>query len=107
MTDNNDENVMEKDPVTKKKDKVEKPRLFKVLILNDDYSSFQLVIEILQKHFRKSLEEAEAITQSVHKTGVGVAGVYTLEIAETRALAAMEDAKAMECPLQLKLQPEE
>ena len=106
MTDRN-ENVMEKDPTTKKKDKVEKPRMWKVIILNDDYTNFETVIEILQTHFRKTLEEADAIAQTVHKTGSGVAGIYQLEIAETRAYAAMEDAKAKEMPLQLKLSPEE
>lgn len=106
MTDKN-ENVMEKDPVVKKKDKVEKPRMWKVLILNDDYSTFEMVVEILQRHFRKSFEEADEIAKTVHKTGVGVAGIYTLEIAETRAVAAMDDAKAREMPLQLKLSPEE
>ena len=92
MSDKND-NVMEKDPITKKKDKVEKPRMWKVLILNDDYSTFELVVEILQRHFRKTFEEADEIAKSVHKTGMGIAGIYSLEIAETRAVAAMDDAR--------------
>ncbi len=70
--------------VTETKPKLQKPSLYRVLILNDDYSPMEFVVYVLERFFQKSREEATRIMLHVHQHGVGVCGVFTYEVAETK-----------------------
>jgi ATP-dependent Clp protease adaptor protein ClpS len=94
------------DPGTAVKDRVEKPRNFKVVLHNDDYTTMEFVIWILIEVFRKSQVEATRIMLTVHRNHKGVAGIYSREIAETKAALAMEHAKAAGYPLLAETEPE-
>lgn len=85
--------VVDADPVD-----TDVPR-YAVILHNDDYTSMEFVVEVLQKHFRKSKEEAYRIMLRVHREGRGVAGVYSFEIAETKAKQVMDEAQAKGFPL--------
>lgn len=89
------------------KDKIKRPRRYKVLLHNDDYTTMEFVIYVLQKHFGKTVEEATAVMMKVHYEGVGVCGVYTYEIAETKAQKVAKDAKANGHPLLCTIEPED
>lgn len=94
------------DPGADVKDRVEKPRNFKVLLYNDDYTTMEFVIWVLVEVFRKSQVEAARIMLTVHRSGKGVAGIYSKEIAETKAAAAMGHATAAGYPLLVETEPE-
>ncbi len=85
---------------------LEEPKKYKVLLLNDDYSTMDFVIEVLTKVFRKSLDEAEAIMLSVHNNGKGLCGVYTQEIAYTKVSQVKAMAKKAQFPLKAVAQEE-
>lgn len=91
---------------TKTRPKTKKPAMYKVIMLNDDYTPMEFVILVLQEFFRKSQEEATNIMLHVHQRGVGVCGVYTYEVAETKATQVMELARKNQHPLQLQLEKE-
>jgi len=82
------------------------PPLYKVLLLNDDYTPMDFVVEVLMRFFRKSELEATRIMLQVHHAGVGVAGVYPFEIAETKVNQVMAAASAEGHPLQCTMEPE-
>lgn len=84
-----------------------KPRLYKVLLHNDHYTTMEFVVAILQEVFHRSESDATAIMLHIHRNGLGVAGVYTREIAETKASKVTELAKEAEFPLLCTLEPEE
>ncbi len=92
--------------VTKTRPKTKKPSLYKVLLLNDDYTPMEFVVHILQKYFSKSIEEAERIMLHVHQKGVGVCGVFTFEIAETKVTQVMDFSRANNHPLQCTMEKE-
>lgn len=92
--------------VTKSKEKLEKPPLYKVLLHNDDYTTMEFVIFVLVDVFRKSEGEAFIIMLKVHHEGVGVAGVYPYEIAETKAEKVMALARQNEYPLMCTIEEE-
>jgi ATP-dependent Clp protease adaptor protein ClpS len=92
---------------TEKKQQVAKPRLYKVVFHNDDYTTMEFVVAVLQHLFHHSEASATAIMLHVHRNGVGIAGVYTFEIAETKAQQARELAQKNEFPLQVTVEPEE
>ncbi|MHB8875975.1 MAG: ATP-dependent Clp protease adaptor ClpS [Myxococcaceae bacterium] len=92
---------------TRKKEKLKRPTLYKVLLHNDDYTTMEFVVAVLREVFRRPEEEAIAIMLSVHRTGVGVAGVYTYEIAETKVRMTEQLARENEFPLKLSMEPEE
>ncbi|MCB0407157.1 MAG: ATP-dependent Clp protease adapter ClpS [Bdellovibrionales bacterium] len=85
--------------LTHYKPKLKKPSMYKVLLLNDDYTPMDFVILILKRFFRKSEEEAAKIMLQVHQQGAGIAGVYTHEIAETKVYTVNEFSKANKHPL--------
>lgn len=97
--------------VTKTRDKterkVQKPRLYKVLLHNDNYTTREFVVEILRSIFHKSETEAVAVMLHVHQQGMGVAGVYTFEVAETKTETVQSLAHEYEFPLRLTIEPEE
>ncbi|MBA3440683.1 MAG: ATP-dependent Clp protease adapter ClpS [Pyrinomonadaceae bacterium] len=85
--------------VTKSKSKLKKPPLYKVLLHNDDFTSMEFVVFILQSVFQRTDSDAVRIMFQVHTEGVGIAGVYTHEIAEMKVTKAMDLAQAHEYPL--------
>jgi len=82
------------------------PKRYKVLILNDDYTSMEFVIDILISVFHKSYEQAESIMLDVHKKDKGVCGIYTYEIAETKVLTVHKRAKESGFPLKCIIEEE-
>jgi ATP-dependent Clp protease adaptor protein ClpS len=92
--------------VTKTRPKTKKPSLYKVLLLNDDYTPMEFVIHVLEKYFNKSREEATRIMLHVHQKGVGVCGVFTYEVAETKVTQVMDVARQNGHPLQCTMEKE-
>ena len=90
--------------VVKAKPKTKKPSMYKVLMLNDDYTPMEFVVHILERFFNKNRQEATRIMWHVHKRGVGVCGVYTYEVAETKVTQVMDFARQHQHPLQCTLE---
>jgi ATP-dependent Clp protease adaptor protein ClpS len=90
--------------VVKAKPKTKKPSMYKVLMLNDDYTPMEFVVHILERFFSKSRQEATRIMYHVHRRGVGVCGVYTYEVAETKVTQVMDFARQHQHPLQCTLE---
>ncbi len=90
----------------KVKEKTKKPNLYKVLLLNDDYTPMEFVVQILESIFNKSREEAEQIMLHLHHKGVGICGVFTYQVAETKVTQVMLFAKEYEHPLQCTMEKE-
>jgi ATP-dependent Clp protease adaptor protein ClpS len=88
------------------KTRVEKPKMFKCVFHNDDYTTMEFVVEVLIRVFRRTRVEATRIMLSVHQAGRGIAGVYTREIAESKAEAAMDLARGRGYPLLVTTEPE-
>jgi ATP-dependent Clp protease adaptor protein ClpS len=84
--------------------KVAQPPVFKVLLHNDDYTTMEFVVHVLQKFFQKSLEDATQIMLHVHHKGMGVCGLYPFEIAETKVVQVVDYARKNEYPLQCTLE---
>ena len=80
------------------------PALYKVLLHNDDYTSMDFVVAILENVFRKNPSEASLIMMNVHQEGVGVAGIYTREICETKVAIVHQLAKQNEYPLRCSIE---
>lgn len=78
---------------------LEEPKMFKVLLHNDDYTSMDFVVDVLVGIFHKSVEEAERIMIQIHEKGLGVCGVYTYEIAQTKVHQVRQKAKQNQFPL--------
>jgi ATP-dependent Clp protease adaptor protein ClpS len=92
--------------VTKTKPKTQKPSLYKVLLLNDDYTPMDFVVYVLERFFNKAPEEATRIMLHVHQKGVGICGVYTYEIAETKVAQVTNFARQNQHPLQCTMEKE-
>ena len=90
--------------VTETKPKVQKPSLYRVLILNDDYTPMEFVVYVLERFFQKDREAATRIMLHVHQHGVGVCGVYTYEVAETKVALVVETARRHQHPLQCTME---
>ena len=82
------------------------PALFRVLLLNDDYTTMDFVVSILESVFHKPTVEAAQIMLNVHKSGIGLAGVYTREIAETKVALVLEQAVRNGFPLKCRMEKE-
>jgi ATP-dependent Clp protease adaptor protein ClpS len=80
--------------------RTKKPSLYRVLLLNDDYTPMEFVVRVLQRFFNKTIEEATEIMLHVHQNGVGLCGVYTYEVAETKVTMVMDFARKHQHPLQ-------
>ena len=91
---------------TKTRVRTRKPALYKVLMLNDDYTPMEFVVHVLERFFQKSREEATRIMLHVHKRGVGVCGVFTYEVAETKVTQVMDLARQNQHPLQCTIEKE-
>jgi len=90
----------------KERAKTKRPPLYKVLLHNDDYTTKEFVVMVLQAVFHKSEVDANRIMLHVHENGVGVAGVYPYEVAETKIAKTLALARRYEYPLQLSMEPE-
>ena len=99
-----DRDAFDTDVLTKTKPESKLPALYKVLLLNDDYTPMEFVVYVLQKFFGKNRDEAIAIMLKVHRSGIGVCGVYSYEIAETKVAQVLELAKQNEHPLQCTIE---
>ena len=92
--------------IEKTKQKTKKPSMYKVVMLNDDYTPMEFVIHVLEKFFQKNRQEATEIMLHVHRRGVGVCGIFTYEVAETKVMQVMDYARAHEQPLQCTMEKE-
>ena len=92
--------------VVKTRPRTKKPAMYKVLMLNDDYTPMEFVVHVLERFFNKNREEATHIMLMVHQKGIGVCGVYTFEVAETKVTQVIDYARRHEHPLQCTLEKE-
>jgi len=95
-----DDNPEEPGVLLKTRTATKKPSMYRVLLLNDDYTPMEFVVEVLQRFFNKTGEDATQIMWHVHKNGLGECGVYTFEVAETKVSQVMDFAASQEHPLQ-------
>ncbi|WP_322517429.1 ATP-dependent Clp protease adapter ClpS [Rhodopseudomonas palustris] len=86
--------------ITKVKPKTKRPNLYRVLILNDDYTPMEFVVHVLEKFFQMDIEAATKVMLHVHHHGIGECGVFTYEIAETKVTQVMDFARKHQHPLQ-------
>lgn len=91
---------------TKSRSSVRKPRHYKVLLLNDDYTTMEFVVEVLVTVFHKSQDEAARIMMNVHKNGMGLAGVYVKAVAEAKVAAVHDRAQERGFPLRCTMEQE-
>lgn len=92
--------------LTRTRSKTKKPSLYKVLLLNDDYTPMEFVVHILERIFSKQHEEAQTIMLHVHQRGVGMCGVFTFEVAETKVAQVLDFARQNQHPLQCTMEKE-
>lgn len=90
--------------VVKTRSRTKKPSMYKVLMLNDDFTPMEFVVHVLEGIFGKSREDATRIMLHVHQRGVGICGVYTFEVAETKVNQVIECARRHQHPLQCSLE---
>lgn len=96
----------EEEAATAVKPRTRRPRRFRVLLHNDDFTTMEFVVHVLSAHFHKPPAEATQIMLQVHHKGVGVAGVYPKDVAETKVAEVTAEARAAGMPLLLTLEPE-
>ena len=90
--------------ITRTRTKTKKPSMYKVLLLNDDYTPMEFVVYVLQRFFSKSADDATKIMLHVHQNGVGICGVFTYEVAETKVSQVMDLARQHDHPLQCTME---
>ncbi len=90
--------------VTKTKPKTKQPALYKVLLLNDDYTPMEFVVLTLQRFFKMTIEDATRVMLHVHQRGVGICGVFTYEVAETKVSQVIDFAREHQHPLQATME---
>jgi ATP-dependent Clp protease adaptor protein ClpS len=96
----------EGDVLERTKQETKKPELFKVLLLNDDYTTMDFVVDILETVFNKAPAEAYRIMMAVHTQGQGLCGVYPFEVAETKVATVVDLARGQGFPLRATMEPE-
>lgn len=107
MTDDESKNVGgQSQLILDTRPRTKKPSMYKVVMLNDDFTPMEFVVHVLQQFFGRSGSEATKIMMNVHQHGVGVCGVYSFEVAESKAQKTMQYARQNEHPLQLQLEKE-
>ena len=90
----------------RKEEKTDKPRLWKVLLHNDDYTTMEFVVHVLTTFFHKDETEAFTVMLNVHTKGIGIAGVYTRDVAETKVEQVTKEAEEYDMPLLVTAEPE-
>ena len=103
---NNEDGEGRSGALTLTRTRTKKPSMYKVLMLNDDYTPMEFVVDVLQHIFQKTREEATKIMLHVHQKGVGICGVYTYEVAETKVTQTVDYARKNQHPLQCTLEKE-
>ncbi len=93
--------------VAERKPEIKKPRMYKVLLLNDDYTPMDFVISVLKQYFHKTTEQATKVMLQVHYDGAGVAGIFRSEIAETKVSLVNDYARAHDHPLMCTMEENE
>ncbi len=88
----------------KSRTKTKKPAMYKVLLLNDDYTPMEFVVHVLEQFFEKASDEAVRIMLHVHQKGVGICGVFTYEVAETKVSRVMDFSRQHQHPLQCTIE---
>ena len=92
---------------TRSRTRTKRPSMYRVLLLNDDYTPMEFVVYVLERYFYKSREQATQIMLHVHNHGVGVCGVFTFEVAETKVAQVLDLARRNEHPLQCTMEKED
>ncbi len=92
--------------MTRTRATTKKPSMYRVLLLNDDYTTQEFVVHVLEKFFSKNKQEAIEVMLQIHRRGVGVCGTYTYEVAETKVNLVMDYARKNEYPLQCTMEKE-
>ncbi len=92
--------------LTRTRPQVRKPAMYRVLLLNDDFTPMDFVVHVLERFFSKNKQEATEIMLQVHRRGVGTCGIYTYEVAETKVTLVMDYARKHEHPLQCTMEKE-
>jgi len=92
---------------TKSRARTKKPSMYKVLLLNDDYTPMEFVVHVLEQYFDKRNEDAVQIMLHVHQKGIGMCGVYTYEVAETKVAQVMDMARQHQHPLQCTIEKDD
>jgi ATP-dependent Clp protease adaptor protein ClpS len=105
-SNDNDKHDGQTGVVTRTRPKTKKPSMYKVLLLNDDYTPMEFVVHVLERFFGKTREDATSIMLHVHQKGVGICGVYTYEVAETKVTQVMDFAAKHQHPLQCTMEKE-
>ncbi len=90
--------------ITRTRTRTKKPSMYKVVLLNDDYTPMEFVVYVLQRFFSKNAEDATKIMLHVHQNGVGICGVFTYEVAETKVSQVMDLARQHDHPLQCTME---
>ena len=98
--DRKDGNGSDSGLATKTRTRTKRPSMYRVLLLNDDFTPMEFVVHVLERFFHKGREEATRIMLHVHQNGVGLCGVFTLEVAETKVVQVMDFARQHQHPLQ-------
>ena len=101
-----DDDGFESDVVVKSKPKTKRPSMYKVLLLNDDYTPMEFVVHVLERFFGINHERAVQLMLAVHNQGVAIVGVFTYEIAETKVTQVMDYARQHQHPLQCAMEKE-
>lgn len=86
--------------------KIRKPKMYKVIIYNDDYTTMEFVVKVLIEIFKKSVVEATKIMYDVHRSGIGIAGIYSYDIAATKMTQAMNASRESGFPLKFSIEEE-
>lgn len=104
--DDGDGNDLDDGVITQTDIKTKRPQLYKVLMLNDDYTPMEFVVHVLKRFFRMNMEEATQVMLHVHQKGVGVCGIFPYDVAETKVNQVMDLAKKHQHPLQCTMEKE-
>tara|TARA_B100001175_G_scaffold306904_1_gene305547 strand:+ start:372 stop:791 length:420 start_codon:yes stop_codon:yes gene_type:complete len=104
MNSDENNNDIQRGLLLDSKPKTKKPSMYNVLLMNDDYTPMEFVVMVLEKVFNKKSEEATQIMMHVHKNGIGICGIFTYEVAESKCKSVMDLAKKNEHPLQCTME---
>ena len=105
MEDNDTEKKSSPGVAIAEKEELQQPKMYKVLMHNDDYTTMEFVIHVLMKFFRKSYEESHAIMLKVHHDGVGICGIFTFEVAESKSKKVNKYSRGKGHPLKSTIEP--